>query len=222
MPRRSRPDPASRCAPLGRTISRLAVLIAVFALSLPALALAAATATGGTIATFRFSGQLGGTLKVPKRWNLGDTLTQAGCEKTIDKTSLNIFFYNVKLALNGHKTAVDGGSRNVAVLLNVQVGRYGSTESFANQATPGGVPDFPASINLNAYAGRRFYSWESNAGSSTVVSAGTITTNASGTGGSLTATLVPTGTGLPTGVGSHATGLLHVKGSWSHCVPFKG
>jgi hypothetical protein len=219
MPRRSRPDSApdrARHLP----IPCLGVLVAVVVLSLPALALAAITATGGTTATFRFSGQLGGTLKAPKRWNLGYTLTQAGCEKTVDKTSFNLFFYNAKLALNGHKTSLDGGSKNVAVMLNVAVERYGGTESFANE-TPGGAPDFRASVNFNAYTGRRFYSWETNAGSSTVVSAGTITTNASGTGGSLTATLVPSGTGLPAGVGSHATGLLHIKGSWSHCVAFK-
>jgi hypothetical protein len=222
MPRRSRPKPASRSDVRGRTLPKLAVLSALCALSVPALALAAETPSGGTIGRFSFSGQLRGALKVPKRWNLGATQTQAGCEKTVDKTSFNIFLYNVKLALNGHKTALNGGSQSVPVLLNVQVGRYGQKESFANQATSGGVPDFPASINLNAYAGRRVYSWESNAGSSTMSSAGTVTTNASGTGGSLSATLVPTGTGLPTGVSGHATGLLHVKGSWSDCVRFKG
>jgi hypothetical protein len=221
MPRRSRPNPASRSGLRGRRIPRLGVLVTVLAVSVPAVALAADTATGGTIGRFRFSGQLAGTLKVPKRWNLGYTLTQAGCEKTVDKTSFNLFFFNVKLALNGRKTALNGKGKNIPVLLNVQVNHYGATESFANQATPGGAPDFVASIGLVANAGRKVYSWESNAGSSTVVSGGTITTNSSGTAGSLSATLVPTGTGLPTGAASHASGLLHVKGSWSHCVPFK-
>jgi hypothetical protein len=221
MPRRTRPSPAPRSGVRGRTIPRLAVLVVVLAVAVPAVATAADTPTGGTIGTFRFSGQLAGTLKVPKRWNLGYTLTQAGCEKTVDKTSFNLFFFNVRLALNGRKTGLNGKGNNIPVALNVQVNHYGGTESFANQAAPGGAPEFVASINLNAYAGRKVYSWESNAGSSTVVSGGTITTNSSGTGGSLTATLVPTGTGLPTGAGSHATGLLHVKGSWSHCVPFR-
>jgi hypothetical protein len=204
MPRRSRPQSARGRRRYGIGPA-LGVLVAVVILSLPALALATITATGGTTATFRFSGELGGTLKAPKRWDLGYTLTQAGCEKTVDKTSFNIFFYNAKLALKGHKTSLDGGSKNVAVMLNVQVPRYGGTESFGNQS-PGGAPDFPASVGFNAYAGHRFYSWETNAGSSAIRSSGTITTNGAGTGGSLSATLVPSGTGLPTGPGSQANG----------------
>jgi hypothetical protein len=210
---------AAHCRANGRAVAVLVGVAALFALSFPALMLGAATPTGGTIGTFKFSGELGGTLKAPKRWNLGSTLTQAGCEKTVNKTSFNVFFYNVKLTLNGHETALIGGYQGAAILLNVVVRKYGDTESFANRATPGGVPDFGASVNFNAYSGRTAYSWETNAGSSTVVSSGTITTNAKGTGGSLSATLVPTGTGLPTGVSGHATALLTIKGSWSSCVP---
>jgi hypothetical protein len=201
-------------------IATLAAVAALCALSLPALVFAAETPTGGTIGTFRFSGELRGTLTVPKKWNLGYTLTQAGCEKTVAKTSFNLFFYNVKLSLNGHETSLTGGFASAAILLNVAVQKYGNTEPFANQSTPGSAPNFPAGAGINVYVGRAEYGWETNAGSAAVVSSGTVTTNAAGTGGSLTATLVPSGTGVPTGPSSHATGLLTIKGSWTSCVPF--
>ena len=223
MLRRSHRTPTPRRTPYHRAnVPTIAALVALCALSLPSLTLAAYTPTGGTIGTFRFSGELRGTLKAPKLWNLGYTLTQAGCEKTIAKTSFNVFFYNAKLALNGTKIVLTGGYQGAAMLLNVVVQKYGNTESFANKGTPGGAPDFVAGVSINAYDGHEEYSWETNAGSASVVSSGTITTNAQGTGGSLEATLIPSGTGLPTGVSGHATTPLTIRGSWTSCVPFKG
>jgi hypothetical protein len=208
--------------PIGRPNRRvIATVVALCALSLPGLTRAADTPTGGTIGTFTFSGELHGALKTAKIWNLGYTLTQAGCEKTVAKTSFNVFFYNVNLALNGASAVLTGGFQGAAVLLNVVVEKYGNTESFANRAAPGSPPDFMASVGFSAYHGHAQYTWETNAGSATVLSSGTITTNATGTGGSLTATLVPAGTGLPSGLSSHATAPLKLRGSWTSCVPFK-
>ncbi len=222
MPRRShRTPPPSRTRNHRVNVPMIAALVAVCALFLPSLTFAAYTPTGGTIGTFRFSGELHGTLKAPKSWNLGYTLTQAGCEKTIAKTSFNVFFYNAKLALNGTAIVLTGGYPGAAVLLNVVVQKYGNTESLGNTGTTGGAPDFAAAVSINAYDGHKLYSWETNAGSATVVSSGTITTNAQGTGGSLDATLVPTGTGLQTGVSGAATSTLTIRGSWMNCVPFK-
>jgi hypothetical protein len=187
----------------------------------PAFTLARATPAGPTIGKFTFSGELGGTVKVPKKWDLGYTLTQVGCEQTVDTTSLNLFLYNVKLTLNGRRTALTGGVAAAAIPLFVEVEKYGDTESVANLAAPEEAPDFKASIGINAYLGRTLYSWSSNTGSATELTSGTITTNPRGTAGSLQATLLPSGTGFPEGVEGHATAPLHVSGSWSSCKPYK-
>jgi hypothetical protein len=209
-----------------RTIRRLrlsvsgsaAVLVSAGCLWSAASALAATKPTGGTIGTFKFSRELSGTLELPDKWKVDSSEIQAGCQKTVDPTSFNLYFYSVKLSLGGHPTALSGSAQGSPVTVNVQVHKYGNTESFANQSSTGAAPVFPASINLSVTAGKTVYSWESNAGSATVRSSGTITTDHGGTSGSLNATLVPTGTGLPTGVGGHATGLLTIKGSWSKCA----
>ena len=224
MSRLSRHRPTSRLAarrPAQATSALIAVAVVV-GLSLPALALAAAISPiGGTVSKFALTGELQGTLSAPKKWNLGFTLTQAGCEKTVDKTSFNVFFYNVKLTLNGRKTTLNGGFQGAAIMLNVEVQKYGTTEPFGNQDV-NGAPDNVASANLNVYAGKTFYSWQTNAGSATVNASGTITTNAAGTGGTINATLIPTGTGLPTGISGHETSDITVKGSYADCVQFKG
>jgi hypothetical protein len=209
-----------------RTIRRLhlsgsglaVVLASAGALWSAASALAATKPTGGTIGTFKFSRELSGTLKLPDNWKIDSSDTQAGCQKTVDPTSFNLYFYNVKLSLDGHPTALSGGLAGNPVIVNVQVHEYGTTESFANQSSTGAIPVFPASINVSVTASKKVYSWESNAGSATVRSSGTISTTHAGTSGSLSATLVPTGTGLPTGVGGHAKVLLTIKGSWSKCA----
>jgi hypothetical protein len=204
-----------------RRLALATTFAALGTLCFPALTLAGATPAGPTIGKFTFSGELGGSLKVPKKWNLGYTLTQVGCEQTVDTTSLNLFLYNVKLALNGRKTALTGGVKGAAIPLFVAVEKYGDTESVADLSTPEEAPDFKASIGINAFLGRTLYSWSTNTGSATEHSSGTITTNAKGTSGSLQATLIPSGTGTPTGVEGHATAPLHVSGSWSYCKPYK-
>jgi hypothetical protein len=205
---------------LSRTAAALSAL-SVAAIAVPTIALAAANTekpTGGTIASFTLSGELKGKSTAPKLWDLGYTLTQAGCEKTVNKTSFNIFFYNVKLDLGGHPTSLNGGFATAAVMLNVTVAKYGNTESLADptpeEATQG-------TVEFSVYAGHTYYTWATNSGSAALVSGGSLTTNASGTGGSLTATLVPSGTGSPDGVEGHATSTLTIKGHWSSCIQFK-
>jgi hypothetical protein len=204
-----------------RRLALATIFAALGTLCFPAFTLAGATPSGPTIGKFTFSGELGGSLKVPKKWNLGYTLTQVGCEQTVDTTSLNLFLYNVKLTLNGRKTNLTGGFKGASIPLFVEVEKYGDTESVANLAGPEEAPDFKAAIGINAYLGRTLYSWSSNTGSATELTSGTITTNAKGTAGSLQATLLPSGTGFPEGVEGHATAPLHVSGSWSYCKPYK-
>lgn len=220
MPVDSRRTGVPRSRAKTRTLPTLVAIAALGGLSLPALALAMVKPADGANGKFTFSGELGGTVKLPSKWNIGYGDLEAGCQKTVDPTDFNILFYNVKLRLNGHETVLAGSDGNVdqPIIFGLSVRQYGDTESFANQASPSGSPDFPASADINLWAGHTAYDWETNAGSATVVSSGTITTNARGTSGSLSATLVPVGTGLPAGVEGHETATVTIKGSWTSCA----
>jgi hypothetical protein len=200
-------------------VASLAVLAT---LSFPPASLGGVQASGGTIATLAFSGQLAGKVKVARKWILSPGLSQVGCEQTIDKTSFDLFLYHVSLKLNGHETALNGDVEDAAIELFGSVQQYGDTESVANQGSPGGAPSFMASVGFNAYLHHKIYSWDTNSGTATVLSAGTITTNAKGTAGSLSATLLPAGTGVPSGGSGGATAPVSISGSWKDCRPFEG
>jgi hypothetical protein len=200
----------------------VAALAVLATLSFPAASLGGVQASGGTIATLAFSGQLAGEVKVARKWILSPGLSQVGCEKTIDKTSFNLFLYHVKLKLNGHETALNGDVEDAAIELFGSVQQYGDSESVANQGSAGGAPSFLASVGFNAYVHHQIYSWDTNSGTATMLSSGTITTNAKGTAGSLSATLLPAGTGVPSGGSGLATEPLSISGSWKDCQPFKG
>jgi hypothetical protein len=208
-----------------RVCGGVAALATLAMLAFPGATLAGYTGTGGTIAKFTFSGELTGQVKVSRKWDLGYGLTNPGCEVTIDGDSLNLFLFNVKLTLNGHKTALAGGTcaaKHAAIELNVAVNQFGDTEPLANQ-DPTNAPDFEAGIGINLYAGRTFYSWgTNNTGTAALVTSGTVTTGAKGATGSFNATMIPSGSGSPTGVEGHATGSLTIAGSWTHCEPFQG
>jgi hypothetical protein len=204
---------AIRRAVTSKRTRLIATTVTAVALAFPVASLAGITGSGGTNAKLTFSGQLAGKIKVAKKWNLGDTLTQAGCEHTVDKTSLNLFLYNVKLKLNGKQTALTGGFKGAAIDVFVEVQKYGDSESLANQSG-----DYLADVALNVYSGRTMYSWDTDSGNgTTLVSAGTVTTNAKGTAGSLTATMVPSGTGLPSPDSGAANAPVTVSGSWTSC-----
>ena len=213
----SKPGPPSCCA--RRLACALAALTAASALSGPTLALAAVTPKpgGGTLGKFTFSKALSGSVTEPNTWTVG-YFKSAGCQKTVDPGELNIAFYNVKLMLNGKKTVLTGGNSTLPAFLFVSVQKYGNKESVANSSSNPASGEFMASSGITLWVGREQYGWLTNSGSATVKSSGTITTNATGTSGSLDVTMVPVGTGETSGLTSKAKGLLTVKGSWSSCA----
>jgi hypothetical protein len=195
----------SRYAKSSRSTRRLAcglvALAAVAVISAPTLA-SAATPTpkpgGGTLGRFTFSGALSGSVTEPNDWTVG-FFKSAGCQKTVDNGELNISFYDVKLKLNGKTTLLTGGDSTLPAFLFVGVQKYGNKESVANAGSTPADAEYTASSGINLWLGHTEYSWQTNSGSATVKSSGSITTNAAGTKGSLDVTMVPGGTGDTSG-----------------------
>lgn len=161
--------------------------------------------TGGTNGKFTFSGQVSGTLKLPKKWNLGYGQSVHGCRMS-NPDQLTLFFFNVKLPLDGHKTKLSG------VEVELEVGEDGDTESLVSTGQVGPATSYAAAVDLLLNAGGASYAWASTSG--------TITTNARGTSGSFSAGLVPSGDdGLPADAGSSgsASQPVNITGSWSSC-----
>jgi hypothetical protein len=206
-----------------RSARRLAcafiALTAVGAMSEPTLALATVTPKpgGGTLGKFTFSQELSGSVTEPNTWTVG-YFKSAGCQKTVDPGELNIAFYNVKLKLNGKATVLTGGNSTLPAFLSVSVQKYGNKESVNNTSSNPADGEFMASSGITLWVGHDSYGWLTNSGSAKVKSSGTVTTNATGTAGSLDVTMVPVGTGETSGLTSKAKGLLTVKGSWSTCA----
>jgi hypothetical protein len=165
----------------------------------------AATATAGTIGTFTFSGQVAGKLTVPQIGSIkkyGVALPYKGCQVGQESTSALINFFNVKLALNGSKTA------ETAVVANLSVTKTGTTESLVPNAA-----DDDNAFTFSVEVGSKTYNWSADSG--------TLTTKANNDGGSVNAELIPTGSNNnnPLEAGA-ATKPVHVSGSWSSCTPW--
>jgi hypothetical protein len=188
----------------------------------PALAVATTTPkpSGGTLGKFTFSQSLTGSVTEPNEWTVG-AFKQAGCQQTVDSGQLNIIFYDVKLELNGKTTVLTGGGSTLPAFLSVSVRKYGNKESVNNTSSNPVDGEFMAASGITLWDGHTQYGWLTNTGTATVKSSGTITTNSTGTKGSLYVTMVPAGTGETSGLTTKAKGLLTVKGSWSTCAKTK-
>ncbi len=171
----------------------------------PAVMATAAASSGGTIGTFKVTGQVAGTLKVPQEGKGTLGVPAYGCQVGVVSTQVLINFFNVKLPLNGHtkvETAVEG---------NVNVESDGKTESLA----PINKTDFVNTVSFQLTAGTKTYNWSSISG--------TVSLKAKGNDGSFSANLVPSGSPRvssdPLASGS-ATKPVHFTGSWSSCHAF--
>jgi hypothetical protein len=193
--------PASNRRPRRRALRAGAVAGATVALVLAT----AVTAAAGTIGTFSFSGQIAGTLKVPQVGNKkvdGVAVAFKGCQVGQESTAALINFFNVKLSLNGAKTA------ETAVVANIQVTKTGVAESLVPNTA-----DDNNGFTFSVVVGTKTYTWAADSG--------TLTTKPGDDGGSVNAELVPAGsnTGNPLEAGA-ATKPVHVSGSWSSCTPW--
>jgi hypothetical protein len=185
------------------------VVVALLLVPAASLAGSPVTGSGGAIGSFSFFGKLKGKLTVDKTWtvNPGHEVL-AGCQITTTSTDVIIDFFNAELKMKGRRVVVNGGTPGVAAQLEVDASQLGTTESLAGlNAT--------ALVTFNAIINGKSYVWASNTTpTSKVVTSGTLTTKAGNTGGSVDATMAP---GTPAAGGSPLT----IKGSWSHCQPFK-
>jgi hypothetical protein len=197
-------------------VSPRRVLSRACLLSLPILFVLGASAasaspigSGGTIGTISFGGALTGTLKTDLRWNVSPGLVVAGCQITTSSTQADLNFFNAKLKRKGHLVTLNGGGVGIPATLDVEVSKDGNKESLAGL-------NAVALVTLNAVIGGKAYTWQSNTTPvSKLKSSGTVRTNSKNTGGSVDASLIP-------GTPSAGDAALRVKGSWSHCQPFKG
>lgn len=172
---------------------------------LPAAALAGYVPKGGKIGSLTFSGQAHGQLKIPKKWDQGHGLSTFGCLYFPSKKTPLIRFYDEKISVNGHKRKFG------ELQLQLTVAAVGKAESLTPKTsdysqvlmTLGGGPLGMGPSN---------YVWGSTAG--------TLKVKASGSGGSMNATLMPGGhDGTPFDQTSpgNATQQVKVSGSWTWC-----
>lgn len=171
----------------------------------PAVMATAAASSGGTIGTFKVTGQVAGTLQVPQQGKGTSGLALYGCQVGVVTTQVLINFFNVKLPLNGHTTA------ETTAVGNVKVESDGKTESLA----PINKTDFVNTVSFQLTVGTKTYNWSSISG--------TVSLKAKGDGGSFNANLLPSGSPQvssdPLASGS-ATKPVHFTGSWSSCHAF--
>jgi hypothetical protein len=203
--RSSQPGAHSQRARRSRQALAGGLLSAVALLALTSTTLAGGVkGSGGVIGKFTFGGQLTGSLTTDKSWN-DDGVTTAGCQITTDPSESNVYFFNANVKLSGHAVALLGAVPGTGADLDIEASKVGATDTLA-------APNYTGSVNFGTYIKGKDYQWLTNADGAALKSAGTLTLNAKGTGGSLNATLVPvTGTG--------ATSTLTIKGSWSYCRP---
>ena len=195
--RRPRDDHSSALRAVVGVVTALCSLVLA-----PAVMATAAAPSAGTIGTFKVTGQIAGTLKVPQEGKGTSGLPLYGCQVGDVSNQVLINFFNVKLPLNGRTTA------ETAVEGNVKVASDGKTASLA----PIDKTNFVNTVSFSVTVGKKTYNWSSISG--------TVSLKAKGDGGSFNASLVPAGSPKvsndPLASGS-ATKPVHFSGSWSSC-----
>lgn len=199
------PAPSSTPATRSRCLRSMLIAAAASGTLLAAIAptATAAAASGGTIGTFRLSGQMSGTLKVVQSGTAPDGLGQYGCQVTPPGGAPTpqdlVNFFGVKLPLGGHTTA------ETSVELAIAVTTEGKTESLGKSHN-----SWYSTVTLSVVAGGKNYNWESFSGTASL--------KAHGDGGSVDASLEPAGKHLDDPIASgKATGTIHLSGSFSSC-----
>jgi hypothetical protein len=194
------PSPAA-----GRAKSRVTAFGLV--LSLLLVSAAVAVADSGSVGKGSVTGQVKGSLKVPKikTGPLGIPLN--GCQispKGVESDSTLLLNYsNAKLHLNGHSV------KATAVESVVLVAKKGRTESLAPIQNGNDGPMYTSRVEFSVEVARKVYDWLSVSG--------TIRTSTNAHSGSFNAGFVADLRADGKTFSSGATKPVHVTASWSSC-----
>jgi hypothetical protein len=178
-----------------RTSLACAAVIASFALFTPSAVAAS------TIGKVKMTGQVLGSLSIPKMLTNQFGGTLVGCQIQQDTTSqVLIYLAAGKIQLNGKSVTEKDGT------LSVSVASDGASENVSSS-------NGDATVNLTLVIGTKTYLWAS--------SSGTISIKNRGGAGTFNVGTVPSGTlsGVPLQSGA-ATKPVKLSGSWSYCRPF--
>jgi hypothetical protein len=220
---------------LAQITAALALAAALAMLSLPTSTLAVGTPSRATTqeatGTFTFGGQLSGTVQVAERVGVlhvggAQGSSSPGCQVNMAKGQIFFVFASGALELNGHKTTLGDNTVHpfIVVSLNVGSSKMGlrdETGGFGKKVpiTQGdGINGSSALVSTDV--GRKLYNWawdnypNTPAAALKTVTMGSISTNATGTAGSVDTT-IPAGAAPATS----ATVPITVRGSWSSCTP---
>lgn len=154
-----------------------------------------------TIGKVKMTGQVAGSLSIPKNLTNKFGGTLVGCQIVENSTSqVLIYLAAGKVQLNGKSVAQKSG------MLSVSVNRDGASESV-------GAVNQDAKVTLTLVIGAKTYLWAS--------SSGTISIKSRGGAGTFSVGAVPAGTlsGIALQSGA-ATKPVKLSGSWSYCRPF--
>ena len=154
-----------------------------------------------TIGKVKMTGQVAGSLSIPKNLTNKFGGTLVGCQIVENSTSqVLIYLAAGKVQLNGKSVAQKSG------MLSVSVNRDGASESV-------GAVNQDAKVTLTLVIGAKTYLWAS--------SSGTISIKSRGGAGTFSVGAVPAGTlsGVALQSGA-ATEPVKLSGSWSYCRPF--
>jgi hypothetical protein len=162
---------------------------------------ASSAAAASTIGKVNMTGQVSGSLSIPKMLTNKFGGALVGCQIQENTTSqVLIYLSDGKVQLNGKSVAEKDGT------LSVSVDRDGASESV-------GQVNQDAKVTLTLGIGAKTYLWAS--------ASGTISIKNRGGTGTFSVATVPAGTlsGVALQSGS-ATKPVKLSGSWSYCRPF--
>ena len=178
-----------------RTSLACAAVIASFAL------FTSSAMAASTIGKVKMTGQVAGSLSIPKNLTNKFGGTLVGCQIVENSTSqVLIYLAAGKVQLNGKSVSQKAG------MLFVSVDRDGTSESVSSV-------NQDAKVTLTLVIGAKTYLWAS--------SSGTISIKSRGGAGTFSVGAVPAGTlsGIALQSGA-ATKPVKLSGSWSYCRPF--
>jgi len=185
----------------GKVRSRLVALAALSSLAVASFIIACpASASGKTIGSYNFTGQVAGTVKTPEQFSGLEGLPTYACQVQQENTQILLQLSKEKLVVNGHKASLS------SLQITAAVSKDGESEQISSGSS--------AEVTLIIAIGKKNSEWQSTSG--------TVTLKPKGNGATFSAGLVPAGTlsGNATQSGG-ATKAVHMSGSVSSCHPFE-
>jgi hypothetical protein len=181
--------------------SRVVAFLALGSLALAPLALAVpAGASGSTIGTYKFSGEVSGTAKSQAQFSGKYGLKTYSCQVQQESNQILLQMVKPSLTVNGKKTTL------TSLQITVGVGKDGAAE------TIGGSSE--AQVTLTTASGTKNSEWTSTSGTATV--------KPKGNGASFAVVMAPAGSlsGNPVQSGD-AKSSVHLSGTVTSCHPFE-